>query len=588
MLKPTVYRDSFKGDSVENYCPTWQFYNFTSKQCECGNDIHRAVKCNATTNDVKILNCYCMTVNESGQMEVGKCFVGCDHSLSVKVDLYSQLPQNKSQINNWLCGTLNKNGTLCGRCKRGYSPVVYTYDLSCEKCTSSPSQNIAKFIAITIGPLTLFYLIVVLFKVNATSPHLASYVIFSQCVSEPTGTRIALRSAQKYPKVNFLARALLSAYGIWNLDFFRSLTPPICLDIPTPLTLALDYAGAFYSLFLILITFLLIKMHSYNFRALVYPWKLIERVLTIFHIEWGSKTSLIDVFSTFFLLSYVKILSVSFSLLIPTTMYDIHGHEVGHFLYYDASIPYFGKDHLPYAIIAIIVVSLFIVLPSLFIALYPYNWFQRCLNFCGIRCQAIHTFADCYLGWFKDGTEQGTSDRRFVMSLYLGVRISVFIFYAISLSVFTLAFSTVAIIILSIVISVLKPYKDRWAKYNTIDPVMFLMIAASCGAAVCLDISSEKAFEFVYFSAAITFILPSLPLLYITGTLLFWLLRRRGILVRVLVFLKRKFQCTRHDEHEELMDDFERDPVLQRLEHPHQYGSASNSLISDSVQNGNY
>ena len=104
-------------------------------------------------------------------------------------------------------------------------------------------------------------------------------------------------------------------------------------------------------------TYLLIRMHSRNVRVIVYIWKPIEYILTYFEEQWSTKASMVNVFSTFFLLTYVKLISVSFTLLLPTYMYDIHGNCIGAFLYYDASIPYFGREHLPYAIIAINIAS---------------------------------------------------------------------------------------------------------------------------------------------------------------------------------------------------------------------------------------
>ena len=118
------------------------------------------------------------------------------------------------------------------------------------------------------------------FKISATSPKLSSYVIFSQWMTEPLSVRVILLTVQDYPKINILARLLGSAYGIWNLDFFRTLYGPICLDIPMLLTLALDCTAAFYSLFLIILTNLLIKLHSHNIRLIVYLWKYLENILT--------------------------------------------------------------------------------------------------------------------------------------------------------------------------------------------------------------------------------------------------------------------------------------------------------------------
>ena len=550
--------------SIIGSCPTWQFYNMTSKKCQCGDDLHGAVRCNETTNDIQILNCYCMTVNQSGQMEVGKCISGCEHVSSKKSDIHNHLPQDKSKVNEWLCGDLNKNGTLCRKCKNGYNPVVYTYDLSCQKCTSNQSQNIAKFVAATVVPLTVFYLLIVIFKVSATSPKLSSYVFFSQWIAEPMNVRVVLRASRNFPKLDFLPRCLATAYGIWNLDFFRAFHSPICLDVPPLLTFALDYVGAFYTLLLILFSYLLIKLHSHNVRVIVCLWAPLDHILTVFNQDWNKKLSMVSVFSTFFLLSYVKLLSVSLTLLLPTTLYDIHGSKAATVLYYDASVKYFSRQHFPYAVIAIVVLALFVMIPTLFLTLYPYKWFQFCLNCCKISYQAIHIFADCYLGWFKDGTERGTRDCRFIASLYLWVRICVAGFYGMTLSIYFYAFETVAMVILAVVVLLLKPYKAQWELYNTIEPSMVLFVALCSGALLCIDLASLEAFEFIYFSALLSFIVAVLPLLYIIGILLLWLFKHDGIFMRVVEVLKVKLRV-RYGGHEPL-EDSECAPVLNRLE----------------------
>ena len=573
----TISKVSATNDSLSFDCPTWQLYNITSEKCECGDSIHSAVKCNETTNDVELLDCYCMTLNQKRQMEVGKCLIGCEHSPLKTDSVFNPLPQDKLKLNDWLCGELNKNGTSCGLCEIGYSRVVYSYDIGCHKCTSSHSHNVAKFIAAAFGPLTLFYIIVVIFKVSATSPQLSSFVIFSQWISEPISTRVILRSTRRFPKIDIFARILSSAYAIWNLDFFRTLYPPICLDVSTLLTLALDYVGAFYTLFLILVTYLLIRMHSRNVRVIVYIWKPIEYILTQFEEQWSTKASMVNVFSTFFLLTYVKLISVSFTLLLPTYMYDIHGNCIGAFLYYDASIPYFGREHLPYAIIAIFISVLFVVIPTLFLSLYPFKWFQHCLNCLQVSgmCPAIHTFADCFLGWYKDGTEKGTRDCRFVGSLYLIIRIAMFITYGFSLSLYVYAFASVVMILFAIVISFLKPYKDQWAFYNIVSPAMVLVVAMWYGTIICINIASEKAFELIYFSAILSSIVGILPLLCGIAVILRWLFKKTSRFSRLCKLLKLN-RRTNYSEYEPLEDSV----VPHRMDHPEQYdGRAANSAI---------
>ena len=78
-----------------------------------------------------------------------------------------------------------------------------------------------------------------------------------------------------------------------------------------------------------------------------------------------------SVFATFLLLSNVKFLSVSFDLLTPTKVYNINGSLLGLFLYYDASIAYFGKEHLPYAVLALLLLLIFVIFPIVLLLLLP-------------------------------------------------------------------------------------------------------------------------------------------------------------------------------------------------------------------------
>ena len=226
--------------------------------------------------------------------------------------------------------------------------------------------------------------------------------------------------------------------------------------------------------------------------------------------------------------------------------------------------------------IAIAVLALFVMLPTLFLTLYPFKWFQFCLNSCKISHQAIHTFADCYLGWFKDGTERGTRDCRFVASLYLWVKICIIVVYGMTLSIYLYAFQTVTIMILAIVVLVLKPYKAQWALYNTIEPVMILFVAMCSGALLCINLASVEAFEFIYFSAVLSFIVAVLPLLYIIGIFLLWLFKQHRIFIRVVKVLKVKLHVSHHGY--EPLDDSECAPVLNKLDcQEHQHGSGDTS-----------
>ena len=117
------------------------------------------------------------------------------------------------------------------------------------------------------------------------------------------------------------------------------------------------------------------------------------------------KPGFIKAFVTFLILSYVKLLSVSFDLLVYVNVYNSSGENVGAYLFYDASIKYFSREHFPYAIIAILVVITFIVLPLIFSLLHPLRCFSRCIG----RLPSLCIYLDSFQGYYKDGTD-GTHD----------------------------------------------------------------------------------------------------------------------------------------------------------------------------------
>ena len=103
-------------------------------------------------------------------------------------------------------------------------------------------------------------------------------------------------------------QAIVAMYSIWNLDFFRGLYPDICLDVSTLTVLALDYAVAIYPLLLTVISYFLIQLHARNVRIVVILWKPFRYIFTLLRRNWDSKTTVIDAYATFYILSFTKIL----------------------------------------------------------------------------------------------------------------------------------------------------------------------------------------------------------------------------------------------------------------------------------------
>ena len=248
-------------------CPTWMYYSNDTDQCMCGADHYDTVKCNATLNETYILDCHQMSFDDKLQRVIaGLSFYGCLNQAQPG-QIYHQVPANRSQINEVMCNHFSREGRLCGACKKGYSPLVYSYQLHCKQCSEVESKgNWVKFMAVAFIPLTVFYIFVVSFKFNANSPQLHGFVIYAQFVASPANIRV-ITSGWRYHSVPLsLSKLLATSYGIWNLDYLRTVYPDICLRITTLQALSLDYIVAYYPLFLIMLTYVAIKLHSRECR----------------------------------------------------------------------------------------------------------------------------------------------------------------------------------------------------------------------------------------------------------------------------------------------------------------------------------
>ena len=271
-------------------------------------------------------------------------------------------------------------------------------------------------------------------------------------------------------------QVLLVVCGIWSLDFFRSVIPAFCVSssIKAVYALALEYLVAFYPIFLILITYACIKLHDNNFRPVVWLWKPFHRYFVHFRRTWDSKASIINAFTTFLLLSFSKVLFVSFTLL-----YYFHTAYFGSkkcVLYYDPTVECNTQEFAIFAAIAGCVLVISVILPTLLLIVYPTRLFRRCVSCCGFRrWHALHVFVESFHGQYKDKTN-GTHGFRMVSATFLILRILILAFF-IDRHYYKRNSSAqcVLLAVASCFYAVVKPYKLNFM--NNVDIVILFLLA---------------------------------------------------------------------------------------------------------------
>ena len=243
----------------------------------------------------------------------------------------------------------NRAGQLCGKCTEGYAPDAYSYGIQCADCTDY-KYNWIKYVLIAYLPIILLFIVVTIFKLSATAPYMNTFIFFCQMLSSSLYMTL-LNGYAAGQSDNMDLKVLTFLYGMWNLDFFRMSFKPLCLH-STVQVISLDYVIACCPLLLILFTYLLVKIHD-NSVMIQNIWNPMAWLLAWFSKgSIATSISLIKVFSTFFLLSYVKVLNTSLDLLMPVQAVNMTGHVMGTYSYYNGSLEYFGPEHRPYAILA--------------------------------------------------------------------------------------------------------------------------------------------------------------------------------------------------------------------------------------------
>ena len=502
-------------------CSTW-LWRKNSSTCECGDSLSKIVLCKNDTKTIAIIQCYCMYNDQTlGYSYVGACLYGCfraehrDHNFTKLYNTYSTNDSLDSVCSRW-----NRSGPLCGQCKENKGVAAYSFSLKCRECHFHWT-NIVRYIAIAYGPLTVFFVIIVLFTVSNHSAPLHGYIFVAQMISTSYIMRILqIMNEDSHPpkQQRFPISFAATVYGIWNLDFFRFVNSHFCLHpkLSTLAVLSLDYLIAAYPFVIILATYTLVLLHGRGCKVLVFLWRPFNCVFARFREKLDIRTSLVDAFGTFFSLSYVKCLSTTVDLLAPTTTRGVDGHHLPTRVYYEGHLTYMKGVHVFYAAMGITFFVLFIIIPLVLSLLYPRRFFQRRLP--PSMKRTLHPFMDTLLGLYRDGTN-GSSDCRYFTAIYPIARIATFSVLMMVRSSFCFLLITGVMSVTAILVAVIQPYKSK--AYNRVDTILLVNVALIFASLTAFFFADSVSSQQLVVSRVLLTLFISLPFLYACGLTLY-------------------------------------------------------------------
>ena len=464
-------------------CPPWFFYNDSVHQCQCFETFNLDIRC--TSEEALLRFGRCMTYQEG----IGTALSSCPYFLidgflnNVTEGLYITLPSNVTQLNDYMCQPLNRKGYQCSECIDGFGVSVTSLGYPCSDCTGV-WYGIPLYLFVEFVPITMFYIIILVYRINITSAPMTSFIMLSQVIAyavtlspEDQSVGRILLNKGGFGLLNFV----IALYGIWNLDFFRYIIPPFCVSPNLKLihVLFLSYISALYPICLIIVTWIWIELVSRGYKPLVWFSKTTGRCCCGAKWKWEKKRTIIDAFATFLLLSYTKLLIQSVTVPAPSRIQLLsttgNYSEVTRSL--DPSINYYGNEHLPFAIFAHIILFAFVILPALLLALFPFKAFRSLLSKIKLfnhRKAAFYLFVEKFYSCYRDGLNGG-KDMRGLASLYFFLRFILLSIHQSTLELIGLSrrstgdaeiaaqfLQTILLATFAILIGIVRPYKEAY------------------------------------------------------------------------------------------------------------------------------
>ena len=480
-------------------CPPWftldNIRGTRLPQCVCSNPMEFEITCNLTEQKSFLQLGYWAFQDSNGTVVAGCPYVFPDHLI---VDHLIPLPNKSSELNQFICGNLNRDieAPLCGRCTNGTGPSIYSAGSQCVSCSA---VNIVYYLLLRYVPMTILFVAIIMLRViNITTAPMAHYVllcngfvmffrmfsVFIMCVNAAGSFSPTLK-------------ILLTLMAIWSLDVFYFVSPPLCVsehmeEIYIPF---LDIVATLYPFILLLLTYVGIELHDHDFRPVVFLWRPIHITYVKFRKTWDPSTSLIQAFATLFFLSYTKLTMSMHEALMVATVINEKGRVVTRVTYIDPTVGFFSHKH-NYSIILYMFLLVFLILPPLLLLIiFPTRLFRKvskCLK--PRRTVSIQTFVDTFHGCYKDGTN-GTRDYRAIS----GYILAIFAFFpalqttidALFGPIYLALLPLILFIMLTVVAALLKPYKLSIANRSAV------AVSATFALSVTLYLS-QYSFPSIY------------------------------------------------------------------------------------------
>ena len=515
-------------------------------------DIDVMISINYSTYKNITITTYCPDIDSniySINTTSGKCEYFCNY-LNGSCYNYSA-PLCYFDVFSGTCAS-NRRGSLCGSCD--YS-VPINLPTKCVRC--DPHIGWILFVTVQLLPVTVMVLLIIVLNIQLTSGSINGFVFYSQILTSiyPGLTANALFFGNCSENSLRLVYMFVP-FNILNLDFTLFLYDyPLCISsATTPLeALTFHYMIGLYPLVLLLLLYVWITLYDKGYKVIVFITRPIHRLLARFWHMANIEPSLPHSIASIYLLCFMQLAATSFILLHPGFNYT------GKIVFYnDGTLHYFGWPHCFAGIFAILVLILLVLIPMLYIQLYPFKLLHKLLECLHLNnWQMLTSLGDVFIGSYKNGTTNKL-DYRYFAGFYLLLRIIILILHIIPNGYAIIITQTCLFGIFCGAIMIFRPHKRDLNNFTE----FFIFIILTLTSALATNQSEAVRFvvSIVYFSASLFFGL------IIFVYFIYWTIKK----IRNCCCYCRAHRLSATDQIDGVVDD-KNDDIADRINNPQDY-----------------
>ena len=376
---------------------------------------------------------------------------------------------SREQLSEFVCSE-GRSGILCGACSKNHSVYYHSSSKKCVEDSGSCKLGILFFILSDLMPVTIVFFIVLFFNISFTSGAMNGFILFAQVVDLMNTNANGLIP---FPKAKYLILASELIYGFFDLYISNDeISYCIWKGAGTLDVLVIRYVAIVYALLLVLLlVFIMNHCGCYCICRCIH--------------RQSFKSSIIQGLSAFLVMCYAQCARVTFMILQPGFLKG-KGHKIMYdkvVVHFSGNIEYFGSEHQPYALIAVVFLITFVLLPP--IILLTNSILIQILSYCHCKNTRVvnvvlmtrfKPLLDSFQGCFKDSC-------RCFASIYFFYRIGFLLLHATFPVAITFYILTeIALIILIGVHAIVQPYQQKW--HNTLDILLFINLALINGITI--------------------------------------------------------------------------------------------------------